>query len=259
MTILTTRLPLADYETTGTVTQHSVEITLISQRDEQRQEIERFIQRLFRRAYGAMVNHFPPHLLSIRQDGRILAALGLRPAEDVPLFLETYLEKPIENRLAEKLSRPIDRSGIIEVGNLASAHGGGARALIITLTAYLKGADYEWAVFTATPSVRNNFAKLGIELIPLILADKSRLGESQYAWGSYYDQSPVVVACHISQGVTTVLKALQTQRLFPTAQQLWDDAIEAGRLGSLWQPPRTLGTYWPEWMLPAQTHNDFSI
>jgi hypothetical protein len=81
------------------------------------------------------------------QDGKVLAALGLRSAKDETLFLESYLDKPIENILAEKASRPIDRNRIIEIGSLASSHGGGARALIITLTAYLSGAS--WAVFTA--------------------------------------------------------------------------------------------------------------
>jgi len=79
----------------------------------------------------------------MRQDGKILAALGLRSAADAPLFLETYLDKSIENSIAEKIARLINRSHIIEVGSLASAHGGGARALIITLTAYLIGASYE--------------------------------------------------------------------------------------------------------------------
>ncbi len=247
---ITSETTQAQRKNSDAATARNVEITLVNQQEAQRREIERFIRTLFRRAYGATINHFPPHLLSMRQDGRILAALGIRPATDTPLFLESYLDKPIECALAEKLSRPIDRSRIIEIGSLASAHGGGARTLIITLTAYLSGAGYEWAVFTATPQVRNNFSKLGIQLTPLARADKTRLGEAQYDWGSYYDQSPVVVACDVKQGVAAVLSALHEQRLFPTAQQLWNDALRAGRLGCLWQPPRTLGTQWPEWMLP---------
>ncbi|HED40345.1 MAG TPA: thermostable hemolysin [Chromatiales bacterium] len=252
MTISTAKVALNDRNNSGAERAHDVEITLVSRQESARKEIERFIRTVFRRAYGARVNHFPPHLLCMRQDGRVLAALGLRPAEEAPLFLEAYLDKPIENRLAEISARPIDRSRVIEVGSLASSHGGGARALIITLTAYLSGASYEWAVFTATPQVRNSFVKLGIELTPLAQADKSRLKEAQYSWGSYYDQHPMVVACDVRQGFAAVHKALESERLFPTASQLWDDAIEAGRLGCLWQPPRTLESRWPAWMLPNE-------
>ncbi len=255
MTVPTTQRALSNHEGDDTATQHSVKVTLVSQQEPPRQEIERFIRAIFRRAYGANVRHLPPHLLSMRQDGRILAALGIRPAKEAPLFLENYLEKPIECTLAEHLKHPIERNRIVEIGNLASAHGGGARALIITLTAYLSGAGYDWAVFTATPQVRNNFTRLGIELTPLIVADKTRLGDAQCDWGSYYDQAPVVVACNVKQGAAAILTALNEQRLFSTARQLWDDAMQAGRLGCLWQPPRTLDTQWPEWMLP--TMSDF--
>lgn len=235
MTISTTSVTLKDRENNHTTSQHDVEVSLISKREAPRQEIERFIQCLFRRAYGARINHFPPHLLSIRQDGKILAASGMRSAMNATLFLETYLDRPIENIIAEKTSRPIDRNRIIEVGSLASSHAGGARALIITLTAYLSGANYEWAVFTATPQVRNNFTKLGIELIPLAPADQNRLGDSdtQQEWGSYYEQSPMVVACDVRQGYLAVFKALQSGDLFPPAHQLWNGAIEAGRPGCL--------------------------
>ncbi len=261
MTISTAKITLKGRENNHTASQHDVEISLISKREAPRKEIERFIQCLFRRAYGARINHFPPHLLSMRQDGKILAALGMRPAMDATLFLETYLDRPIENIIAEKTSRPIDRNRIIEVGSLASSHGGGARALIITLTAYLSGASYEWAVFTATPQVQNNFKKLGIELLPLAIADQNRLGDSQQEWGSYYEQSPMVVACDVHQGFLAVLKALESENLFPTAHQLWNDAIEAGRLGCLWQPPRVLDSRWPAWMLPKHVKhtNDDSI
>jgi len=254
MTISTAQVTLKSHENNST--QHYVEIALISKREKPRKEIERFIQCVFRRAYGARVNQFPPHLLSMKQDGKILAALGLRSAKDQTLFLESYLDKPIENVLAEKTARPIDRNRIIEIGSLASSHGGGARALIITLTAYLSGASYEWAVFTATPQVRNNFAKLGIDLIPLADADEARLGDAQQDWGSYYDQAPRVVACDVQQGFLAVLKALESERLFPTAHELWNDAIEAGRLGCLWQPPRTLESKWPSWALPEQVPED---
>lgn len=230
MTILTAPLPLPRYEPRGSNTEHPVKISLIGREEAQRHEVERFIRSVFCRAYSAKVTHFLPNLLSMRQNDKMLAALGICPANDASLFLERYLDKPIENRLAEKLCRPIDRSRVVEVGNLASIHGGSAQILIITLTAYLSGASYEWAVFTATPTVRNNFSKLGIELIPIAHADKSRLGEAQYNWGHYYEQGPTVVVGHIRQGASKLLQALKEEKLCPAAQQLWNDAFNMGCL-----------------------------
>lgn len=253
MNISNTQVALADRAADQHEARHNVAISLVGAQDTHRCEVERFIKRLFRRAYGARIKHFPPYLLSMRQDDRLLAALGIRAASSGSLFLERYLDRPIESTLARVFHCPTDRDRIVEVGSLVSGHAGGARALITTLTAYLSGAGYEWVVFTATPTVRNNFVRLGIELTPLVKADKTRLGDEQHEWGSYYETDPVVVVCNVQQGVVAVLEALLKERLFPAAQQLWDDASHAGRLGELWQPPRTLGTQWPAWMLSDET------
>lgn len=228
--------------------EYRVELELLERDERNRSEVERFIRIIFKRAYNANISHFLPYLLSMREEGNVAAALGLRPATEAPLFLETYLDRPVENILAERTSRPIDRSRLVEVGNLASAPGGGARALIITLTAYLEGAGYEWVVFTATPRVRNNFAKLGIELFDLAPAEGDRLGAARHDWGSYYEQQPMVVAGNVAEGAARLRRALTAEQLFSTARQLWDDALRAGRSGRLWQPPRKLATRWPEAM-----------
>lgn len=238
--------------------QHAVELELLAEGESPRPQVERFIQAMFKRAYQARISHFLPYLLSMREEGRVVAALGIRPALQTALFLEAYLDKPVENVLAEKAGHPIDRNRLVEVGNLASGHGGGARALIITLTAYLKGAGYEWVAFTATPKVRNNFARLGIELIPLARADGERLGSARDDWGSYYDQAPVVVAANVAAGADSLRRTMAAEQLLPTVQQLWDDAFIAGRRGRLWQPPRRLSAQWPEWMLDREL-NDFDF
>lgn len=48
------------------------------------------------------------------------AALGYRRAEAQAMFLETYLDRPIEAELSEIFGRPIPRRNIVEIGNLAS-------------------------------------------------------------------------------------------------------------------------------------------
>ncbi len=238
MSISSVYIPLAKKEEDN---EHEVQIELAGYLDSRGAEIERFIQVIFRRVYGAKIRHFLPYLLSMKQNDKTLAALGIRRAGDERLFLELYLNRPIENVLAEKLARPIDRERVVEVGNLVSAQGGGARALIVTLAAYLSGARYKWAVFTATSQVRNNFSKLGIDLTFLADADKARLGESQKDWGTYYEQQPQVVAVSVEEAARAIQRLIDGEKLFSMAGQVWQEAFRSGRQGILLLPPCKIG------------------
>lgn len=164
--------------------------------DNDRAEVERFIGEVFREAYGARIRRFKPCLMSLRdQDNRLVAACGFRSAALEPLFLEAYLDRPIEAMLAERTGLPVERSDIVEVGNLSVTEPGVARYLITAIVDRLHATSKQWAVFTAVPLVRNAFVKMGLN--PLILgdADKSRLpAEEQAEWGSYYEQSPKIMA-----------------------------------------------------------------
>jgi hypothetical protein len=165
----------------------------------------------------------------MERNHQISAALGIRPAANgTPLFLEHYLDAPIENTLATKLQRPISRDSIVEVGNLAAEPPGSARYLFIALTAYLWGAGYEWTVFTAVPRVINSFARLGIPLQPLVEATIDRLPATRDNWGNYYDQRPQVVICHVAEAASAIRNLLEL-RPQGSLVQLWQAALRAGR------------------------------
>jgi Thermostable hemolysin len=123
-----------------------------------RAKFENFIAVRFGRAYGARVTHFLPYLLGIR-DGlaRWQAAAGYAAAGVQTLFLEQYLDQPIECALAAALGRPIARPGIVEVGNLAAISAGMARTIIPQLARHLHRLGYIWVVVTATRALRNSF------------------------------------------------------------------------------------------------------
>ncbi|MHB0926360.1 MAG: thermostable hemolysin [Gallionellaceae bacterium] len=161
-----------------------------------RAEIERFIGDIFREAYGAEIKRFKPCLMSLRDhDNKLVAACGFRSAALEPLFLETYLDKPIEAVLAERVGFPVKRGDIVEVGNFSVAEPGMARYLIAAIIAQLHATSKQWAVFTAVPLVRNAFIKMGMNPVILGDADKSRLSsEEQAEWGSYYEQKPQIMA-----------------------------------------------------------------
>lgn len=163
---------------------------------EQRRISEAFIRQQFQTAYGASIQHFMPILLSLKDsDQQLLAALGLRPAANTPLFLEHYLNCPVEQALAASYNEPIDRADVVEVGHLAISEPGAARALITAMTAFLSAGKYQWVVFTIGPVLINSFIKLGLPLTDLGPANITALPEHEReSWGTYYQQQPRVMA-----------------------------------------------------------------
>jgi hypothetical protein len=169
-----------------------------------RADFEAFIAARFRLAYGARVTRFLPHLLGVRD--RLAgwrAGAGYAAADAQPLFLERYLDCPVERAIAAIGGRLAARHGIVEVGNLASMTVGTARALIPALALHLDRLGYAWVTFTATRALRNTFHRLGLRPLALAPADPARLEDGGAGWGTYYDHDPAVVACEIAQGLRT--------------------------------------------------------
>lgn len=191
---------------------------------------EKFIHQVFARAYGANLTQYLPQLMALRKkDNRMIAALGMRQADSGPLFLETYLDAPVEDVISQMHGSTVPRNRIMEIGNLASVHRGGLRQLIVALTSYLSGAGIEWVVFTAVPAVRNAFTTLDLNLHPLAPADKSRLTiTEQNTWGRYYETGPVVVAGRVEEGYARLGELIELEKAMNLSCYLWQYAFAAG-------------------------------
>ena len=163
----------------------------------QRALAEGFIGDIFRRHYNAEVKSFAPNLMLLERDERIVAAAGWRCAGEDQLFLENYLDTPIETVVARLAGQPVRREAIVEVGNLAADRPGGSVDVIINLARHLDRLGYEWVVFTATHELIGIFGRLGLPPLALAPADPARLGAQAADWGTYYDSKPVVVAGRI--------------------------------------------------------------
>jgi hypothetical protein len=158
-----------------------------------REQVEHYIHDRFARAYEAQVGHFMPVLLALRHHHTVVGALGLRPAAEGPLFLEQYLDQPVEQSLAAALRQPVPRDGIIEIGNLAADHHGASLMLFFTLGSLMRAAGYRWLVFSATPQVAAMMTKLNLATRHLAPADPARLGHEAAEWGRYYQTCPQVL------------------------------------------------------------------
>ncbi len=180
----------------------------------QRQSVEQFIHSRFATHYGADVRQFMPFLLEMRgNEGKIHGAAGIRRASQ-PLFLERYLDTPIEQLIANSCDLPVIRGNIVEIGNLAALGAASARFLIIALTRLLAELDYHWVAFTGTPTLINSFGRLNLDLIPLMPADRQRMGHELAGWGSYYDCNPWVMAIDARQAHLR----LQQQNLYESSR-----------------------------------------
>jgi hypothetical protein len=195
---------------------------------EHRQAAESFVSACFKQSYGAEIRHYMPLLMSLSdQHDELKAVLGFRYADQDPLFLEHYLERPIEQLLATKLKIPVDRSRLVEVGNLAVTTAGGGRWLITALTAFLSSTGSEWALFTIGPALANAFRRMGLELIDLAEARREALPtDEQPHWGSYYEQKPRVMAGNIAHGHKVLWSLCQLEQ---PMRELWVRAEQAGR------------------------------
>jgi hypothetical protein len=126
---------------------------------------------------------------------------GVRGAHEGRLYLEQYLDRPIEQSLATAVAaRGIDRVGrheIAEVGNLAGASCRAAMRMVAHIPAYLTGERYSWIVFTATSAVRQVLAGFGAPLVELARAECASVRDSRDEWGRYYETDPRVCAGYL--------------------------------------------------------------
>ena len=131
--------------------------------------------------------------------------MGYTVAGRQPLFMEQYIDIPVEELLTGVIGAPVLREDIVEVGNLVAAGSGAARRVIVHMTALLHDLGRSWVVLTLTKSLLNSFARLGIETIPLVSADPARLPDKGESWGTYYSCEPWVMAASIPLGFKRLL------------------------------------------------------
>lgn len=184
-----------------------------------------FVHENFRRIYGADVHSFMPNFIRVKdRHGATKAVLGYRDAVTEPLYLEKYMDEPIEVVISRYMAMPVQRSEIVEVGNLAEANPGDARMAIIGATSFFHAAGFRWVVFTGVTRLRNAFSRLGLSPKQLLEADPRRLPADEVEqWGSYYDKGDPVICFGAIEGGHDNL-----QELWVALRDTWAAAEEEG-------------------------------
>jgi hypothetical protein len=155
------------------------------------QDIVKFIRDRYFVAHGASAPvHYQNFMSRMRAAGQG-AAVGYRRASDGMLFLENYLDEPVEQVLRRHMDANISRSRIVEIGGLAANSATALIALWNTVACEL-GSDTDIGVAVLIRPLRTMFRRLGITLHELAPARAERLGAGGAHWGSYYENDPVV-------------------------------------------------------------------
>jgi Thermostable hemolysin len=176
--------------------------------DAGREQLEAFVAYRFADVHGARVRSFMPALLGMHDgQGALRCALGYRDAETASLYLEQYLDIPVERAIANALiatgqhAPRIDRTSVVEVGNLAGRGCRAALHMVARLPGYLIARGYQWVTFTATSRVRTVLESFNAPLLDLGPADPARLCGDAGDWGGYYHCEPRVMAGFLPHGL----------------------------------------------------------
>lgn len=190
---------------------HPFELAIIDRNHPRRHDVEHYITQRYALAFDARLNGFMPTFMALMDDDHIKSLCGYRVASDESLFLEQYLDQPADQLLSEVFSHSVDRTRLIEFGQLASFSKGFSSLHFLLMTEKLVAQGYEWCIFTATDPLYAMMCRLGLSPVILTDADPDRIPDAHSIWGNYYHYQPRIVAGNLP-GALAHLQALFSDR-----------------------------------------------
>lgn len=177
-------------------------LKLVEPSGSHRLQTQSFIAQAYQRAFGARLQSFYPSLIALMGAGEELrGAVAARYAVGQELFVEQYLDQPIEREIERCAGQSASRSLVVEIGSLSVARPAMTYPFISMIGCWLQDYGVEWLVFSLTRTLRRLFERAGVEMIDLGPADSARLCRSGNEWGSYYQHDPRVMGASLSSGL----------------------------------------------------------
>ena len=175
------------------------------------QQVVRFIRSRYHAVHNATAPVTYASFLACMRSSQQGAALGFRSAGEGPLFLEKYLDQPVERALGLAVGTSVERARIVEIGSLAANSGLALVSLWLETARELRDhAEFGVAVLTAP--LRAMFVRLRIPLHVLAPADPQRIGPSSGLWGRYYENDPRVCAGSLVTGLDQLERFVARRR-----------------------------------------------
>ena len=177
-------------------------LRLVEPAQPSRAEVQAFIANAYRRVFDAEVRVFYPSLVALHNsDDCLQGAAGARHADGQYLFLEQYLDVPVEQAIRLFAGSAVSRAKVVELGNLSVTRPALTYPFISLIGAWLQTYGIEWLVFALTRTLQKVFSRADVELLDLGAAEPSRLQRSANHWGSYYEHGPRVMAARLNPGL----------------------------------------------------------
>ncbi len=158
-----------------------------------RASLEARIRSGFGMHFDACVEGFMPRFAHYRHTSGATGVIGFRRASDEPLFLESYLDVPVESVIAEATGTFPARDRVAEVGQFVVDDRDIVACFFRDLVAFLIERNFDWVCFTGTDRIRALLARIGFHGLPIARAEETRVRRSPDRWGRYYDFDPIVV------------------------------------------------------------------
>lgn len=111
-------------------------------------DISALIHENYARVYQASLTRCMPWLLGLyNASNELTGACGVQPASQGKLYLEKYLDTPVETMLSQRLGMPVSRDTIVEIGNFAARDGASVRIMYAGLCLLMTHYHFSWVVF----------------------------------------------------------------------------------------------------------------
>ena len=177
--------------------------------------VEEFIRQKYLSIFYAEINQFPSLLLALTDGGQIKSACGIRTSFD-GFFSQVYCDQPIP-KIIESSERKKNLK-IFEIVNLVSTGPIASIRLVKELNKFFLDRNADFAMFCASQNLRTFLTLMGLDMIEIQKAEKSRIANPE-KWGSYYETNPVVCYCKVPKlSLSILFKNLRKQHHAQFAQ-----------------------------------------
>ncbi|WNJ98055.1 thermostable hemolysin [Vibrio ruber] len=178
----------------------SMTLEMIGEAHPMRHQVEQYITARYSSAFDAKIEQFMPQFLALLQGRGIQSICGYRAASEAHLFLEQYLDCAAEQAVSEAFAQHIDRTTLIEFGQLASFSKGISPFHFYLIAQRLVEMGYQWCICTVTDPLYALMKRLGLNPVVIAQADAQRVSNASQ-WGSYYQLRPRIVAGDLQQSL----------------------------------------------------------
>ena len=171
-----------------------------------------FVAQQYARRFSSLITQFYPHMFIACENGQCVAVAGFRGAAGETLFLENYLDAPVEDYLQSSFGAVTDRRRIVELGGFAAMGRSAAFSLMQYLAPALYELGYEKLVCTANAPIRKCLVMLGLKPVVLAEAASDKVKMVGEDWGNYYEGKPRVLAGDIEAGIQAMSRLALNQQ-----------------------------------------------